>query len=330
MRPRFSSEAQMIRAIQRIAGRPKDRRLALPIGDDAAAFWARPGCLTLVSTDALVEDIHFDLTYCSPEDVGWKALAVNLSDIAAMGGTPLYATTSIALTREISADFVTRLYRGLASIARQHAVTLVGGDTCRSPHGIFLDLTIIGEVEPTHMLTRRGATPGDLLYVTGELGGSSAGLELLSGSRKKIPRSAAIRRHLRPQPRCAAGRFLAERKLASAMIDLSDGLSTDLGRLCEQSGVGALVEASQLPLAKIPGRQHRLLPNALLHYALHGGEDYELLFAVPQRLSQHVPRQIDGLPVHQIGCMTRATGIWLLDGQKKHRLHPGGFDHFAR
>jgi len=329
MRSGFSSEAQMIREIQRITGHAKDRRLVLPIGDDAAAFRTRPGRLILVSTDALVEGIHFDLTYCSPEDVGWKALAVNLSDIAAMGGTPLYATTSIALTRKTSADFVGRLYRGLASIARQHAVTVIGGDTCRSPQGIFLDVTIIGEVEPTHMLTRQRARPGDMLYVTGELGGSSVGLELLSRSRRKIPRSATIRRHLRPQPRCAAGRFLAERKLASAMIDLSDGLSTDLARLCEQSGVGALVEASQLPLAKIPGRQRQLLPSPLLHYALHGGEDYELLFAVPPRFSQRVPGQIDGLRVHRIGCLTRATGIWLLDGQEKHRLNPGGFDHFA-
>jgi thiamine-monophosphate kinase len=329
MRSGFSSEAQMIRAIQRITGRAKDRRLVLPIGDDAAAFRTRPGCLTLVSTDALVEGIHFDLTYYTPEDVGWKALAVNLSDIAAMGGTPLYVTTSIALTRNTSADFVTRLYRGLAAIARQHAVTLVGGDTCRSLQGTFLDVTIIGEVDPTHMLIRSGAKPGDFLYVTGELGGSSVGLELLSRSKKSLPRSAAIRRHLRPQPRCVAGRFLAERKLASAMIDLSDGLSTDLGHLCEQSGVGALVETSQLPLAKIPSRERRLLPNALLHYALHGGEDYELLFAVPQRLSQRVPGLIDGLPVHRIGSVTRASGIWLSDGQKKHRLRPGGFDHFV-
>jgi len=330
MRSGFSSEAQMIREIQRITARPTNRRLALPIGDDAAAFRTRPGRLILVSTDALVEGIHFNLRYCSAEDLGWKALAVNLSDIAAMGGTPLYVTTSIALPREVAPDFVPRFYRGLTAIARKHAVTLIGGDTCRSMQGIFLDVTIIGEVEPKHLLTRRGAKPGDLIYVTGELGGSGVGLELLSRSRRPAPRSAATRRHLRPQPRCTAGRFLAERRLASAMIDLSDGLSTDLGHLCDQSGVGALIEVARIPVAKIAVRQRQLLPNVPLHYALHGGEDYELLFAVPSRLSQRVPKQIDGLPIHNIGWITRSTGVWLVDGLKKQRLHSRGFDHFAQ
>ena len=328
MRAGFSSEAHIIRAIRRIAGRPKDRRLVLPIGDDAAAFRVHPGHLVLVSTDALVEGVHFDFRYCSPEDLGWKALAVNLSDIAAMGGIPLYVTTSIALPSKRVPGVVSRFYRGLTAIARKHSVTLVGGDTCRSLKGVFLDVTIIGEVEPEHMLTRQGAKPGDSLYVTGELGSSSVGLELLSRWRQ-VARGAAIRRHLRPQPRCAAGRFLAEQKLASAMIDLSDGLSTDLCHLCDQSGVGASVEASQLPLPKIPIRQRQFLSHAVLHYALHGGEDYELLFAVPSHLSQSVPYRIDGLPIHRIGCITQSTGVWLLDGNRKRRLHPGGFDHFA-
>jgi thiamine-monophosphate kinase len=328
MRAVFSSEAHIIRAIRRIAGRSKDRRLVLPIGDDAAAFRVHPGHLVLVSTDALVEGVHFDFRYCSPEDLGWKALAVNLSDIAAMGGIPLYVTTSIALPSKRVPGFVSRFYRGLTAIARKHSVTLIGGDTCRSLKGVFLDVTIIGEVEPKHMLTRQGAKPGDSLYVTGELGGSSVGLELLSRWRQ-VARGAAIRRHLRPQPRCAAGRFLAERNLASAMIDLSDGLSTDLCHLCDQSGVGASVEASQLPLPKIPIRQRQFLSHAVPHYALHGGEDYELLFAVPSRLSQSVPYRIDGLPIHRIGCITQSTGVWLLDGNRKRRLHPGGFDHFA-
>ena len=330
MRSGFSSETQMIREIQRIAARPTNRRLALSIGDDAAAFRTRPGRLILVSTDALVEGVHFDLRYCSAEDLGWKALAVNLSDIAAMGGTPLYVTTSIALPRDVPPDFVPRFYRGLMAIARKHAVSLIGGDTCQSLQGIFLDVTIIGEVEPKHLLTRRGAKPGDLIYVTGELGSSGVGLELLSRSRRPAPRSAATRRHLRPQPRCTAGRFLAERRLASAMIDVSDGLSTDLGHLCDQSGVGALIEVARIPVAKIAVRHRQLLRDAPLHYALHGGEDYELLFAVPSRLSQRVPKQIDRLPVHKIGWITRSTGVWLLDGQKKQRLHSRGFDHFAQ
>ncbi|MCI0620785.1 MAG: thiamine-phosphate kinase [Acidobacteria bacterium] len=329
MRSGLPSEVQMIREIQKIASRPRDRRLALSIGDDAAAFRMRRGRLVLISTDALVEGIHFDFRYCSAEDLGWKALAVNLSDIAAMGGTPLYVTTSIALPSEVTPGFVRRFYRGLTALARQHEVTLIGGDTCRSPRGIFLDVTIIGEVEPRRMLTRRSGMPGDLLYVTGELGGSAIGLEMLSRSRKRPARSVTARRHLRPLPRCTAGRFLAERRLPSAMIDLSDGLSTDLNHLCRQSGVGAMIEASQIPLPGIPIQQRRLLSKDPLHYALHGGEDYELLFAVPSRLGPRVPKHIHGLPVHEIGCLTRTAGVWLLHGNDKQQLLPGGFDHFA-
>jgi len=324
------SEARMIREIQRVAGRRTGRRLALPIGDDAAAFRTRPGYLILVSTDALVEGVHFDLRYFSPEDLGWKALAVSLSDIAAMGGSPLYVTTSIALPLKVARDFLSGFYRGLTSVGRKYAATLIGGDTCRSLQGIFVDVTIIGEVAPRHLLTRQGAKPGDLIYVTGELGGSGAGLELLSRPGKPAKKSEIIRRHLRPEPRCSAGRFLAERGLASAMIDLSDGLSTDLGHLCRQSSVGAMIELSRIPVTKIAALQRRLLPKAAIHYALHGGEDYELLFVVPRRLSQKVPEQIGGVPVHQIGWITNSTGVWLLDGERKQRLHPGGFDHFGR
>lgn len=328
MRAGFSSEAEIIRHIRRTVVRTT-RQLVLPIGDDAAAFRPRPGRLLLVSTDALVEGVHFDLDYCSAEDTGWKALAVNLSDIAAMGGTPLFATTSIAVPREVISGFVPRFYRGLAALARQHAVTLIGGDSCRSRQGIFVDVTIIGDVQPAHLSTRQGARPGDSIYVTGELGRSAIGLELLTRPEKKTWRSAAVRRHLRPQPRCFAGRYLAERKLASAMIDLSDGLSTDLGHLCKQSGVGADLELSQIPTATITDRERRSLSNAPLHYALHGGEDYELLFTVPSRVGRQVPLYIDGLPVRRIGQITQGAGLWLCDGARRRRLKASGFDHFA-
>jgi len=329
MRAGAASEADMIRRIQQIAADQANRRLILSIGDDAAAFRPRPGYLILVSTDALVEGIHFDFKYCSADDVGWKALAVNLSDIAAMGGMPLYVTTSIALPREVASSFVPRFYRGLTAIARQHGVTLIGGDTCRSPQGVFVDVTIVGEVEPRHLLTRKGAKPGDLIYVTGELGGSAAGMELLSRSRRAPVRSAVAKRHLRPLPRCSAARFLAQRNLASAMIDLSDGLSTDLGHLCEHSGVGGIVEAARIPVARTAGR-HRELADSPLHYALHGGEDYELLFTVPSQLSRRIPKEIGGVPAHKIGWITRSPGVWLVEGQEKRPLHPRGFAHFAR
>src|SRR5262249_20628701 len=157
----------------------------------------------------LVEGIHFDLHYFSPEDIGWKALAVNLSDIAAMGGNPLYVATSIAVPPDKRSNWVRKFYDGLLRLASEFQVSLVGGDTCTSPCGLFLDVTIVGEVKPSEMVTRKGARPGDLLFVTGELGGSAMGLEVLkqhSELAKSYPE--AVQRHLRPRPRCLVGRFL--------------------------------------------------------------------------------------------------------------------------
>jgi thiamine-monophosphate kinase len=334
MRPRKQppTETQFIEKIQRITCQSASQRrgVALSIGDDTAALRIRSDRLLLVSCDAVVEGVHFDLNYFSPEDLGWKALAVNLSDIASMGGIPLYATTSIALPMATPVGFVEKVYRGLAMLAAQHRVALIGGDTCSSRHGVFLDVTIIGEVHARRMVTRGGARPGDLLYVTGELGGSAMGLELLAG-RSRLSRhiSSMVRRHLRPQPRCAAGRFLAGQRLASAMIDISDGLSTDLHHLCERSMVGAMIYSDRIPLPRVPSSQINRFSSAPLSYALNGGEDYELLFTVPQRLRRKVPRSIRGLPVHEIGHITSETGVcWLCQGGRRSRLSPCGFDHF--
>lgn len=327
----LSSEIQLIEKIQRLArARTRRRGLVLSIGDDAAAFRVRPGFLTLISSDALVEGVHFDLSYFSAEDLGWKALAVNLSDIAAMGGTPLYITTSIALPKTTPARFVEGFYRGLTKLAGFHQVALVGGDSCSSRHGLFLNVTIIGEVEPEKMLTRSGAKPGDLLFVTGELGSSALGLELLVGPRRsRTAASALVKRHLRPEPRCLAGRALAGSRLVSAMIDVSDGLSTDLHHLCRQSHVGARVDAHRIPLPNIPLPQVSRYSRPLLDYALSGGEDYELLFTVPSRLRKRLPRAIEGLPIHEIGQITSQAGICHLtrDG-RDIELAPSGFDHF--
>jgi thiamine-monophosphate kinase len=285
----------------------------------------------LISTDALVEGIHFDLKYFSPEDLGWKALAVNLSDIAAMGGESLYFTTSIALPREKTTPFVQNIYRGMLQLANKAQITLIGGDTCASPSGVFLNVTIIGEVRPSEIVRRRGAQPGDLVYVTGELGGSAIGLELLKNHPKQARASRRLtKRHLRPVPRSYIGRFLAARRYASAMIDISDGLSTDLHHLCEQSQVGALIDAARLPLTKVSEKATSLLSKALLDYGMNGGEDYELLFTVSPKMKDKIPKEIQGVSIQEIGQITEEKGFCRisLDGHVR-RLFPSGFDHFA-
>jgi len=327
------TEAHLIQTIERLSrkGILKRSSVVLSIGDDAAAFRAKKGFLTLVSTDALVEGIHFDLHYFSPEDLGWKALAVNLSDIAAMGGSPRYVTTSIALPGNKNSDWVRKFYHGMLELASQAQVRLIGGDTCRSSQGIFLDLTIIGEVKPSEMLTRKGARPGDSLFVTGELGGSAIGLEILRDHSRFARRHPEVtRRHLRPNPCNRIGRFLASRRFATALLDISDGLSTDLHHLCEQSGVGAVIDADKIPVCRVPGSLSGLLAATPLDYALNGGEDYELLFTVSPRLRSKIPGSIGGISISEIGWITREAGrCRVLRQGWSRRLLPGGFDHFA-
>jgi len=279
-----------------------------------------------------VEGVHFDLKYFTPEDIGWKALAVNLSDIAAMGGRPLYFTTSLALPKDKNSRWTERVYQGMLQLARKVKVFLIGGDTCSSPGGIFLDLTIIGEVKPSEVLTRQGARPGDALFVTGELGGAAIGLEVLRDHPKLTKRfRKEIRQHLRPEPRPDIGRFLASRQWVSAMIDISDGLSSDLHHLCEQSQVGAIIDASEIPLANVNQKTSSLLSKVLLDYALNGGEDYELLFTVAPEMKAKIPKSIRGIRIREIGQITGEAGhCWINQQEGRQTLLPAGFDHFAQ
>jgi thiamine-monophosphate kinase len=329
----FTSEVDLIRQIQEFAGQARrvPPQVRLSIGDDAAAFQLRHGMLALLSMDALVEGVHFDLNYFTPEDLGWKSLAVNLSDIAAMGGKPLCFATSIALPKQDNRSFIRKLYRGMMDLANRYGVVLVGGDTCASPREVFLDLVIIGEVKPADIVRRAGAQPGDSIFVSGELGGSAMGLELLK-SRGRQRRAAHVlaKRHLRPVPRCELGQLLAQKHLVSAMIDLSDGLSTDLYRLCESSQVGAVIEASRIPIAPIPAGEQSHLDHEVLHYAVNGGEDYELLFTVPSSIKNRVPHFLGEIPLREIGRITKEVGkSWIQVKGHIDRLYPGGFDHFV-
>jgi len=277
-------EFQLIEHVRRLFGHTGPS-VILGIGDDAAIITPPPGRHLLLTTDLLVEDVHFSHSTTTYEDIGYKAAVANLSDIAAMGGAPHALAVSIAVPRSMNVADVTRLYRGLMAACRPYGVSLIGGDTSASRQGLFLSVTLTGYVAPGRALRRDGARAGDLVYVTGTLGDSLAGLRLLdTRMRKGLARrdiQYLIARHHRPTPRIQAGQFLVARKLATAAIDLSDGLSGDLAQLCEQSAVGVEIDAAALPLSRA-GRAYAVATKTdPIQLALRGGEDYELLFTVP-------------------------------------------------
>lgn len=286
--------------------------LSLPRGHEA-----------LVTTDFSLEKVHFKRGWHSPESIGHRCLARGLSDIAAMGGEPLAVFLSLALPRSLPQRWVQGFMRGLLNLAAEFKVSLAGGDTAASPGGVLADIVVLGSVPKAKAILRSGAAPGDRIYVTGELGASATALDLLR--RGKRLRPPDFPRHFYPSPRVAAGRFLRARGLASAMIDLSDGLSTDLAHLCQESRVGAEIESGAIPVAGVKSGK---TTGAALKFALHGGEDYELLFTAPPE--KKVPPRIAGVAVRQIGVITRGRKIFLLDGKKTRReLLPQGWEHFS-
>jgi thiamine-monophosphate kinase len=312
------------------------------IGDDAAIIREREGCETLITTDLLVEEIDFRRAYHPPRLLGHKALAVSLSDIAAMGARPRWALISVGLPQEIwDTNFGDAFYDGFFALAERFGVKLIGGDISRTPERIVVDSIVLGEIGRGRAVLRSGARPGDHLFVTGTLGGAAAGLRLLERGARPGAESATrardrrlterlLLRQLRPEPRVGWGALLGRENLATAMIDLSDGLSSDLAHLCRESDVGALIEAARLPVnpsvAHICGRR-ALDPLAL---ALHGGEDFELLFTVRPRDLSRLPRSLNQVPATYIGDVTRAAGrIQISEGRRRWRLRPAGFTHFA-
>jgi thiamine-monophosphate kinase len=296
-------ETELIALIRRLnAGRAPG--LVAGIGDDCAVLRPRPGEDLLVTTDFLLEGVHFLRQTHAAADCGWKTLARGLSDIAAMGGTPRYAFVSLALAPWAGGAWVRGFYRGLNTLARRHGVVVAGGDLTGAEK-IVCDIIVLGAVKRGRALRRGGASPGDRLYVTGLLGGSALGLETRQGR--------AWKRHLRPDPRIEAGLALASRLAATACMDLSDGLALDLFRLCTESGCAAELHGG-LPI----------FPGATLAQALSGGEDYELLFAAPP--SRRMPASIAAVPVTEIGrCVQGTPGRILFAGKP---LPARGWDPF--
>jgi thiamine-monophosphate kinase len=298
-------ETQVIERIRALSAQfPSNARVVQTIGDDCAIL--RPGASEdlVFTSDLLLEGRHFTLETHSATDAGHKALARSLSDLAAMGAEPVFCLVSLAIPQKLAASWTERFYKGLLELAARYRTTLAGGDLARNDK-IVADVTCCGRVPRGKALLRSGAKPGHRIYVTGELGGAAHGLAARKG--------AAWRRHLRPEPRVEAGLAL-RRRGASACIDLSDGLSLDLYRLCCESEAGADI---RFPLPVASG--------ATLEEVLHGGEDYELLFtAAPKR---QIPSEIAGVRITEIGTIVRApSGEVKLDG---HILLPKGFDHFA-
>ena len=316
--------------IERVRGRVPHLAggLRVGIGDDAAVMAPRKGMEWVVTVDAFLEGVHFLRKVHSPRDVGYKSLARATSDIAAMGAQPRYFLLSLALPSECTSRWLDEFLSGMAAAARRFGLTLAGGDTTKYP-SVLINLTVIGESDPGRAVLRSGARPGDIIFVSGRLGEAELGLRLVQlGVGKNRRWKKLLGKHVHPEPRLALGQWLTGRRYATAMIDTSDGLSTDLGHICAASGVGASVFAEKIPLVNVPPGLQRM-GLAPLQLAVDGGEDYELLFTVPKRLAGRVPRKVAGVPVTAIGEITRRKEIVLVGSRGNVKpLRPGGWDPF--
>jgi len=309
------------------------------IGDDCAILSLNNGNYQVLTTDALVETVHFNLKTHTPEQLGWKTMAVNISDIAAMGGRPKFAVLSLGIPKSVPVDFLDRFYKGINQASQKYKVALVGGDTVASPKHLFINLALLGETQEKKVFTRSGARPGDLIFVTGTLGDSALGLKILKSARKKwkgleTHKKRLTQRHLKPEPRVETASWLAKsQSKVTSMIDISDGLTQDLGHILEAGKVGAELWQEQIPISKPLSKYSLINGLSALQLALAGGEDYELLFTLApedvNNLDIEFITKVDQ-PVTQIGVIATKKGIRLIskNGRSKTLQRPMGFNHF--
>jgi thiamine-monophosphate kinase len=323
-----TSEANLIRKLRGISTRgDRAAGVTLGIGDDGALFRPSRGHETILTCDWFLEGTHFLRDLHPPDAVGWKCLARAVSDVAAMGGRPRCFLLSLALPTNLTGRWLGQFLVGLHRAAIKLDCSLMGGDTTRQAR-VLVNVTVIGEVRTKRAVLRSGAHPGDILYVSGHLGEADLGLQRLRSQGRTTTNDAAIRKHLYPQPRLALGTWLADRRIATSMMDLSDGLSSDLPRLCEASHVGARIEAARIPVAECVGE--KLNPGQRLDLALNGGDDYELLFTVRPAKARRIPRAFQDLPLTAIGEITRQRQLtWVGTDSRQQTLLPGGWDPFT-
>jgi len=304
--------------------------VALGIGDDAALFRPKPGHETILTCDWFLEGTHFLREKHPPDAVGWKCLARALSDVAAMGGTPRCFLLSLALPETHTGRWLDLFLGGLRRASRKFQCALAGGDTTRR-NEILINVTVVGEVRTRLAVRRSGARTGDTVYVSGRLGEAELGLRILQRS-KGAPskKNLLTKKHFYPEPRLALGQWLAKQGLATAMMDLSDGLSSDLSRLCAASAVGAQLESSKIPRVRVLDVTFKQGHDPL-HLALHGGDDYELLFTVPPRKAKLLPNSFRGVRLTAIGRITRKRELLLLDENGRvSQFTPRGWDPFRK
>ncbi len=312
-------------------------RVIKAIGDDTSVTIQEPGRLLLLTTDILIDGVHFSLDYTPPYLLGRKSLSISLSDISAMGGEPVFFLVSIALHPETEKGFIDDLYRGLKDCADTFDVVLIGGNTSSTKNGMLISTTVVGEVEKEVLVLRKGARKGDLIFVTGTLGDSAVGLEVLRthgiSAVEHGPLRKAVRKHLDPVPRLRIGRILAQKGIPTSMIDISDGLVSEIRHITDESNTGAVIEMERVPISDETERYltekdaERTLP-------LTGGEDYELLFTAPEGclpLVDSIARE-NSIRITPVGrIVDRSEGVRIVDEKGRTlKLEEEGFEHFQQ
>lgn len=330
----MTGEDDLVRRIRNAAAADRDG-VIVGIGDDCAVLEPTPGSRLIATTDLLIEDVHFRRRYAEPADIGWKAVAVNLSDLAAMAARPRWALVALACPAHTMSEEIDAFYAGALALGREHGVAVVGGDTSSSPGGWFVNITLLGEA--TRVVLRSTARPGDVVAVTGTLGRSAAGLAVLERDRTPVgldPDTLAemTSAHLRPRPRVAEGRWLGSAEGVTAMMDLSDGLAIDLGRLCAESGVGATIARDTLPIAAGTHRVAAAIDHDARAWATGGGEDYELLVVIAADAFPSVATGLahaTGTTLTRVGTIERNASVRFVDGQGRDVEVARGFEHFV-
>jgi thiamine-monophosphate kinase len=330
MKMRALGEFGLIERIAEISRRESPDLIA-GIDDDAAVVDNGNGTCSLITSDSFVESVHFSLDYFTYEEVGWRVMAANLSDIAAMGGVPRFAQVCICLPESTEVEDIRQLYSGVTAIADNHGVIITGGDTTRSPRHLYISITVLGEVKRSDVCLRSGAKPGDAVMVTGDLGSSHAGMLLLRECQAREKDVYLARKHLRPEPRCKEGQFLAGNFPVSAMMDISDGLASDIRHICRMSKCGVKLWGDAISIHPMTKQLADQRQERALDYAIGGGEDFELLFTISPEHIRDIQDGLSkkfGLAVSGVGEITENKKMEIVIDGKTCELPSTGFDHF--